>query len=112
MPYARRDDEGHIVSLHDAPTDGASEAVGIGDPAVQAFLLGSEPSEQPENFLAASDAELLRVVEDLVNLMIRKNLIMFTELPDAVQRKLKNRERARENLRGKSALVVDQDDIL
>lgn len=112
MPYAKRDDAGKIVALHSAPSDDATEQVAPSDPAVLDFMLEAESSEASMQYLLRSDAELLRVVEDVVNLLVDKNLIMFTELPEVVQRKLEDRERARESLRDESGLMVDRDDIL
>ena len=52
------------------------------------------------------------VIEDLVELLIDKNVIMITELPQAAQQKLMGRKSARELFNKDTMLIVDKDDIL
>ena len=61
------------------------------------------------NALASSDAELARVTEDLIGLLIQKGTILFTDLPDVVQRKLLDREQLRNQL-GDNAISFLSDD--
>lgn len=111
MLYAELDTRGKISALHGEPGAGREETR-ADDPAVIAFLASADASDGALQYLVSTDEALPRVIEDLVNLLVEKNVIMFTELPDAVQRKLEIRSQARENLRGGSVLVVDPDDIL
>ena len=66
MVYVKRDGEGRIVSVsltHDAAHD---EAAPPGDPAVTGFaraVMGEDP-------LADSDMRLVRVLEDVIDLLI------------------------------------------
>ena len=62
--------------------------------------------------MSASDSELARVVEDLIGVLIEKELIMFTELPEAAQHKLADRANLRVNLGGSGGLMVGEDEIL
>jgi hypothetical protein len=48
--------------------------------------------------LADSDQSLIRVVEDLIDTLIRKDLIHFTDLPDAAQAKLLERRSLRRSV--------------
>ena len=45
---------------------------------------------------------IIRIVEDLIDLLIRKNLILFTELPEDAQAKIRERKRVR-------AIMTDED---
>jgi len=37
-------------------------------------------------YLAASDSALLRVVEDLIGVLIDRNLVLLTDFPEGAQR--------------------------
>lgn len=57
--------------------------------------------------LAESDQALIRVVEDLVDTLIAKDLLRFTDLPEAAQAKLLERRSLRRSV---NALNLLQDD--
>ena len=57
-----------------------------------------ESKEHIINALAQSDAELARVTEDLISVLVKKGAILFTDLPEAVQAKLLDRETLRSKL--------------
>lgn len=48
--------------------------------------------------LAESDQSMVRVLEDLIDTLIGKNLISFTDLPDAAQAKLLERRSLRRSV--------------
>ena len=62
--------------------------------------------------LKRSDAELARVTEDLVSLLVKKNTIMFTELPRVVQDKLLARESLREQLGRENVSILSDDETI
>jgi hypothetical protein len=87
--------------------DGAIQAV-----AKQA-LPGSEPMDELDPELAkffsggvsapgfdAADAEFVRVLEDLIDTLIMKNVIRHTDLPVAAQQKLVKRKGLRNRMQG------------
>lgn len=92
MPYVRRDRSGQVVALSTEPLEGF-EQVAFDLPEIVAFeqRLGNSRSRLEE-----SDRDVVRVLDDLVNLLIDKNLIRFTDLPVAAQRKLIERRGLRE----------------
>ena len=92
MFHAIRDPLGNIVSLHREPVAG-SESLAIDHPAVQAFLRGDG-----ERGFATMDADLVRVLEDLIDALIRLNVLRITDLPLEAQTKLFERKHFRENL--------------
>ena len=95
--YVRRDEAGEIVMVGREPGPGMTEILDTDDPAVQRFLqsTGGNGPDGITEALERSDAELVRVVEDLANLLIEKGVIQFTELPMAAQRKLLDRRQLR-----------------
>ena len=54
---------------------------------------------------------MVRVIEDLVDVLIGKNVFNFTDLPRIAQKKLLNRRQLRRNLSVLTNLVGNADDI-
>lgn len=90
MPYVRRDAAGRITSLHRAPEAGAAEFLPDGDADVQAFV-GRPPAAADEAF-ARLDADFVRVVEDVIDVLIARHVINITDLPPEAQAKLCSRK--------------------
>jgi len=112
MPYVKRDKDNQVIAIYaEAPSDDA-EYLAASHQDVIGFLNLNASEEQSLQFLTSSDYELVRVLEDLIELLMDKNLVLFTELPSAAQRKLVQRRKARQNLREENTLMVDEDDIL
>lgn len=84
MPYVARSADGRIGAISGEATEAAGEWLDPADPELHEFLGRIMPADD----LARSDQPLIRVVEDLVNTLIDKNLIRFTDLPEAAQQKL------------------------
>ncbi len=68
------------------------------------------PLPPKDNPLSESDADLARVTEDLVNLLVQKGVILFTDLPPAAQAKLLARQQTRVNLANSLKLLGDEHD--
>jgi len=98
VPYIQRDARGRIESIHRQPQALASEFLEFGDAEVQAFL---GQASEPENF-DRLDAGFVRVVEDLIDVLLAKNLITITDLPAAAQAKLFARKSFRERVAGQA----------
>ncbi len=62
--------------------------------------------------LKNSDADLARVTEDLISLLVQKGIILFTELPEAVQVKLLDREKLREKLGPVNVSILSEEGSL
>ena len=69
-----RDAKGAIASLSATSTDDAV-AASIDDPEVQEFLRNL-------------DVDLVRVLEDVVDLLVGRGVFRFTDLPESAQQKL------------------------
>ena len=114
MPYIQRDDQGRIDSLHRHASPLASEFVPDDDPEVLAFVgvgvgvvsgsgaaatAGSDTGgDAGGDSLVRMDASFVRVIEDLIDLLMVKNVITLTDLPIQAQNKLL----ARKSFRDKS----------
>ena len=74
------------------------ESKSTGMPSAEKPSVNRLGKEEVYDALHNSDAELARVTEDLISLLVRKNTILFTELPEIVQVKLLAREKLRDEL--------------
>lgn len=107
MLYAKRNPEGQIESLSREKNHGG-EALPADHPDVLAFLRAGGAAQEAFNSL---DASLVRVLEDLVDVLISRNVIRITDLPPEAQKKLFERKRFRDSTRGNALkLVPDADD--
>lgn len=97
MLFALKDDNGNIVAIGEKPLNDDWISVNLEDEAVYSFLQNN-PSIGGK-LMQAADADFIRVLEDVIDLLIHKSVIQFTELPNPVQKKLLNRRRYREELR-------------
>lgn len=95
MPFVLRNAVGGIVSLHREPVAG-SEALPGDHPEVLAFLHGSGSAASGFDSL---DARLVRVLEDVIDVLISRNVIRITDLPQEAQHKLLERRRFRSHCR-------------
>lgn len=94
MLYAIRNEQGQITSLSTDPV-GNSTIADITDPEVIIFLSNSNEACDPQELLEQSDINVSRIIEDLIDLLVSKNTILFTDLPEAAQQKLLTRKLAR-----------------
>ena len=111
MPYIVRNNRFEIVALLKEPALGSDEFLPSDNPEIRQFL-GTQSEENARSALSHSDRELARVTEDLIQLLIQKNLILFTELPEAVQQKLLTREKLRASISAHSTVNFMDDDGL
>ena len=95
MPYVRRNAAGVIDSLHRDRSGGAVEFLDDLHPEVQAFV-GRAPADA-EDF-GRLDADFVRVIEDVIDTLIVKNIINITDLPGEAQAKLFARKTFRERV--------------
>jgi FMN phosphatase YigB (HAD superfamily) len=100
MPYVLRNAHGEIQTLHREALTGA-EFIAVDDPQLQAWLRGDAAAAQAPTF-ASLDAGLVRVLEDLVDVLIARNVICVTDLPVEAQQKLFERKGFRDRFQHQS----------
>jgi len=106
MPYVYRNSDGRIIGLSDATPTGKAEELDLSHPEVLEFL------QNAKNELSSTDSDTIRVIEDLVDVLIRKKLILLTDLPVPARQKLSERQRIRNELNVLDNLMVGEEDIL
>lgn len=114
MPYVIRDTVGRIVQVFEAPVAGATEHI-----AADASELGelraahaATTVDALRRQLAASDSGMARLAEDLVDVLIGKGVVKFTDLPAAAREKYLERLSTRERMHARKNIIVDADDII
>ncbi|NQV82870.1 MAG: tryptophan synthase subunit beta like protein [Rhodospirillales bacterium] len=110
MPFVHKDATGKILAVYTEPMDGTQE-VASDDPALKAFIQQNLPgAEGGGGEWMESDLALARVIEDLIEVLIDKKLIMFTDFPAGAQRKLLDRRGLRKEFDLVEDLFGDGDD--
>lgn len=96
--------------MFDQAEVGVAEEVDANDPELARFLSdhGLATPDSARQVLEESDRKMIRLVDDLIALLIEKDLIKFTDLPAAAGEKYLHRQVARKRLQ----IVVGEDDIL
>jgi len=112
MPYVNRSEEGEIIQLLDAPSSENSEWLELASPEIVAFLQKPTSASRIKEALSGSDSEMIRVIEDLVDLLMEKQVFIFTELPEAAQSKLNARKKLRQDNNALENLIIEDDNIL
>lgn len=104
MVYVKRDAAGAVVAVSKEPIAGFETPEVQGSKEFDAFLTSVAGSE-----FQNSDLDFIRVLDDVIDLLISKNIILFTELPAAVQEKYAKRAAMRERRREALNLLEDGD---
>ena len=108
MLYVARDGEGRICELHPMPLGNASEALPADNPEVLQYI----HERWRQNELDVLDRDFVRVIEDTIELLIAKDIILFTDLPSKVQDKLMRRKEVRQLKHFEGNFGAGGDDII
>ena len=108
MFYVQRNAQGQLMRVEGQAYADFSETLPADHPEVQAWF-ASEVVASTLRQLKQSDLDMIRVLDDLIQVLTDKGVIRVTDLPAAAQAKLMDRSQAREALGGLSHLVDDDD---
>jgi len=103
MPFVQRDSNHRIVAVSQLPQAGM-EAVVADDRELADFL--AQLSDDASR-ISATDQDFVRVLEDVVELLVSRGVIRFTDLPDSAQQKMMYRQRLRSTMPGSLDLLGD-----
>lgn len=67
-------------------------------------------THDPSKALSDTDTSLVRVLEDLIDVLITRGVIQFTDLPEAAQAKLLERRETRASLSDRLDLMTPDSD--
>ena len=108
MFYVQRDAQGLLIRVEAAAYAEATETLPAHSHEIQAWF-ANEVVETSLKQLKQSDLEMIRVLDDLIQVLTQKGVIRVTDLPPAAQAKLMDRTQAREALGGLSHLIDDEE---
>ena len=94
MLYVLRDESQQIIAVSERKIGDSWDSVDLEDEALHVFL--QKNPNIGNKVMQAADADFIRVLEDVIDLLCDKQIIQFTDLPNPVQNKLLNRRRYRE----------------
>ena len=117
MPFIKRDANGEVVALFREQNAEAGDYLPPHHPEVQAFVgspdaANGHASGQPEmrHDLVSSDLEMIRVYEDLIDILIGRHVVVLTDFPQAAQEKLMRRKRLRSSFSTLTEALSVEDD--
>lgn len=110
MSYIKRNEKGHIVAVSVEPMEGFAEVTEADAAEAAAFTEAAIGSEK--HSFEQTDLDFVRVLEDLIELMMNKNIIQFTELPEASQSKMLARQKLRRKLKSHLDLLGNDDFLI
>jgi hypothetical protein len=97
--YIKRANDGRIELVSREETEECTEYLPAESPELLTFLMEEASSPGAAHF-QASDLAFVRVLEDVIELLIDKGVISFTELPEPAQEKVMERQSLRRQLNG------------
>lgn len=106
MFHVTRNADGSIESISKQVIPG-SEMLDEGHPEILRFFQTSSGQR-----FDTADADFVRVIEDLIDTLVLKNVIHHTDLPVAAQKKLILRKGLRSRIQGALNLLGNDDRIL
>jgi len=109
MPFVKRDAAGRIVAVSRERSDDATEYLATGHPEIAEFA-DPEGSRGERSTMLQSDLEMIRVYEDLIDILIGKRIVVLTDFPTAAQEKLVRRKRLRSSLSSLTEVLAPEDD--
>lgn len=107
MLYVEKDADGKIISVSHTPTGSSTEQKSIMDKELINFLSNNVDSDPWLQRLVLSDMSTVRILEDLIDLLITKKIIMLTDLPPEAQVKIQERKLARQKINAQEFIVDD-----
>ena len=110
MPFVTRNKQGTVNKLSRVAEYDEQEYLPSNHVDIRQFLYNdSDNIDDPRLALDESDKDIARITEDLIHLLVQKNTILFTELPEAVQKKILAREAFRSMINGDVSNFLDEE---
>ncbi len=111
MLYIKRNELNEILEIEFTEKEGYEE-ISLHDPKLAQYIEDSENSDEIiHKVLTQLDLDMVRVIEDLIDILIDKNIMLFTDLPDPVQNKILFKKFVR-NLSNKNTSILQDEETL
>lgn len=111
MLYIERNAAGEIDNIEFSPGEGREE-ISLHDPKLKEFIEHAPNSDEiVHDVLNRLDLDMVRIIEDLIDVLIERNIILFTDLPDPVQNKILFKKTIR-NISKKTNTFADDEELI
>ncbi len=108
MFYGERDKDGKIIAIRKDPGREGDNLTPVDEHELQEFLASEQDHGTYQALLEEADKKMIRVLDDLIEVLVRNNVIMLTDLPEEAREKLGNRREVRRRMQEDGAdLTVD-----
>lgn len=88
------------MRVESQPFEGMNDTLAYQSDELKDWLEARTDVRSRLDLLRHSDLDLVRVLEDVVNVLVERGVIRYTDLPEAARRKLDERAVARAELEG------------
>lgn len=106
MFYVHRDAQGRLQQVQAAPYEGYTEELPADHAEIQEWFSDDHVQNSLKQ-LKQSDLDMIRVLEDLIEVLTSKGVIRLTDLPPGAQAKLTNRKNTRRALGSLTDLIEE-----
>jgi len=111
MPYVKRNLDGDVAAAFAERQSDATEFVPDDADDLKPLVGDRSVNVDPRKVLTESDLDFIRVIEDLVAVLLHKNIIQPTDLPQEARVKLLKRRRLRGEMDRLAGLVAEEETI-
>ncbi|QBC42725.1 hypothetical protein [Iodobacter fluviatilis] len=108
MPYISRDPNGQITAIFRDASPEANQFIPQNAPELLSFIGAPANTE----LFHSLDSDLIRVIEDVIDALIHKKLLLLTDLPAEAQTKILARRNLRQNLPQSSSILAPRDGLI
>jgi hypothetical protein len=105
MLYAERNEHGEISAIRNSPEQPGQDP--ITDDELVTFLSQAGDIASYQTLLTLLDSRIVRVLDDLIEVLIDKNVIRFTDLPEDARKKIGDKKRIRKKMHDEIQLMAD-----
>lgn len=111
MLYIKLSEDETITEIEFSPREGFEE-ISLHDPRLTDLIEQSENSDEIiRKVLGRLDLDMVRTIEDVIDILIDKNVMLLTDLPDAVQNKILFKKTIRDLNKQSESIIDDQEYI-
>ena len=98
MFYAERNKDGIIIAIRREAGGENVDTEPLTEQELEEFLASEYGKSSYELLLRAADKKMIRVLDDLIEVLVNRNIIMLTDLPDEAREKLGSRQEVRRKM--------------
>lgn len=109
MLYIKRNQNDEILEIEFTQKEGFEE-ISLHDPNLARYIENSENSDEIiHKVLGRLDLDMVRIIEDVIDILIDKNIMLFTDLPDPVQNKILFKKAIRNISKNKTTILAEEE---